>query len=231
MWVPPRCRSGRAYDSIGAGRCEDDTSATEVQTPEGLRRRSCGFADHRGPRASGVDDDPGAGAGSTGGYPPGGVSNRPENASGAAPLHARIRPPMTPDFVHLHVHSEYSLLDGACRVEAARPAGQGAGHAGRGAHRPRHARRRRQVLPRRPRRGHQADHRPRAVRRHRPAQPGRRQGAERPPHAARPRRSRLQEPRQAPRPRPISRATTTSRAPTGSCSASITRASSRSPAA
>ena len=22
-----------------------------------------------------------------------------------------------PDFVHLHLHSEYSLLDGACRVE------------------------------------------------------------------------------------------------------------------
>ncbi len=24
---------------------------------------------------------------------------------------------MTSDFVHLHVHSEYSLLDGACRVK------------------------------------------------------------------------------------------------------------------
>ena len=26
--------------------------------------------------------------------------------------------PETPDFVHLHVHSEYSLLDGACRLPA-----------------------------------------------------------------------------------------------------------------
>ena len=26
--------------------------------------------------------------------------------------------PDTPDFVHLHVHSEYSLLDGACRLPA-----------------------------------------------------------------------------------------------------------------
>ena len=25
---------------------------------------------------------------------------------------------MTSDFVHLHVHSEYSLLDGACRVKS-----------------------------------------------------------------------------------------------------------------
>ena len=30
-------------------------------------------------------------------------------------------------FVHLHVHTEYSLLDGACRVDGIMRSGQGAG--------------------------------------------------------------------------------------------------------
>ena len=28
-----------------------------------------------------------------------------------------ILPPADPNFVHLHVHSDYSLLDGACRID------------------------------------------------------------------------------------------------------------------
>ena len=35
---------------------------------------------------------------------------------------------MTSEFVHLHVHSEYSLLDGACRVDPLVARGR-AGHA------------------------------------------------------------------------------------------------------
>ncbi len=81
--------------------------------------------------------------------------------------------------------------------EGARPAGEGAGHAGGGAHRPRHAGRRRAVLPRRPGRGHQTHHRPGALRGRRPARSRRRQGALRPPHAAGQGRVRLQEPGQA----------------------------------
>ena len=31
------------------------------------------------------------------------------------------------NFAHLHVHTEYSLLDGACRITGAGGAGEGAG--------------------------------------------------------------------------------------------------------
>ena len=31
-------------------------------------------------------------------------------------------------FAHLHLHTEYSLLDGACRIEPAGQPPQGAGH-------------------------------------------------------------------------------------------------------
>jgi DNA polymerase III subunit alpha len=29
-----------------------------------------------------------------------------------------VRPVSHPSFAHLHVHSEYSVLDGACRIDA-----------------------------------------------------------------------------------------------------------------
>ncbi len=41
------------------------------------------------------------------------------------------------DFVHLHLHSEYSLLDGACRVDELVGADGAPRHAGRCRHRPR----------------------------------------------------------------------------------------------
>ena len=49
---------------------------------------------------------------------------------------------MAAEFVHLHVHSQYSLLDGALQIEAARRAGERARHARGRADRPRqHVRR------------------------------------------------------------------------------------------
>ena len=50
------------------------------------------------------------------------------------------------DFAHLHVHTEYSLLDGACRIERAGRAGQGARAVVRGHHRPRRDVRRDRLL-------------------------------------------------------------------------------------
>ena len=49
--------------------------------------------------------------------------------------------PETAPFVHLHVHSEYSILDGACRIPALVSTRRGAADAGRRAHRPRLPRR------------------------------------------------------------------------------------------
>ena len=36
--------------------------------------------------------------------------------------------PDAPSFVHLHLHSEYSLLDGACRISEIPKAARAAGH-------------------------------------------------------------------------------------------------------
>ena len=51
-------------------------------------------------------------------------------------------------FVHLHVHSEYSLLDGAARLDKLVERGQGAGLPGARAHRPRQPLRRDRLLQR-----------------------------------------------------------------------------------
>ena len=74
------------------------------------------------------------------------------------------------DFVHLHVHSEYSLLDGAARLERARRAGRRARLPGHRADRPRQPLRQRSTSTRHARsRRHQADPRLRALRRARAA--------------------------------------------------------------
>ena len=57
-------------------------------------------------------------------------------------------------FVHLHVHTEYSLLDGACRVKELVAPRQGAGTDGARRHGPRRNVRRGLFLPRVSRRGH-----------------------------------------------------------------------------
>ena len=48
--------------------------------------------------------------------------------------------------VHLHVHSEYSLLDGACKIDKLAARAAELGHAGPGAHRPRRHERRGRAL-------------------------------------------------------------------------------------
>ena len=82
--------------------------------------------------------------------------------SRAGPLpHARRRPARSSprpcrhwasdSFVHLHVHTEYSMLDGAARLGRADRAGRRAGHAGGRDDRPRQRVRRLRVLHARPR--------------------------------------------------------------------------------
>ena len=93
------------------------------------------------------------------------------------------------EFVHLHVHSEYSLLDGAAQLEKLVEEGQGPALPGHRADRPRQPLRRHRLLPRRAEGRHQADPRLRALR-----GPGRTEGAglagrrlrgRQPPHGAR----------------------------------------------
>ena len=118
------------------------------------------------------------------------------------------------DFTHLHVHSEFSLLDGLGRITRAgrrRPRARLrlAGH-----HRPRRAVRRGRLLPGMQHGGHQADHRRRDVRRAaldgRPRGQGRRQAL--PPDPAGARTGPATRTCVASSPTRTSTATTTSRA-------------------
>ena len=109
-----------------------------------------------------------------------------------------IHEPMPSPFVHLHCHSEYSILRrGVPDQRAGRPGGR-AGDARRHAHRPRLHGRGARAVPRRGQGRHQADHRLRGLRRRGPA----REGAAEPaqlgaPHAAGRDDGRLPQPGQA----------------------------------
>ena len=79
--------------------------------------------------------------------------------------------PAAPDFVHLHVHSEYSILDGACRIPALAARAAELEMPAVGAHRPRLARRRDRPRPGGEGAGREADSRLRGLRRRRPQGP------------------------------------------------------------
>ena len=66
-------------------------------------------------------------------------------------------------FVHLHVHTEYSMLDGAARIDDLFAEAAGDGHAGDRDHRPRQRVRRLRVLEEGEAARRQADHRRRGV--------------------------------------------------------------------
>ena len=68
-------------------------------------------------------------------------------------------PTAADSFVHLHVHTEYSMLDGAARAGQAVRAHRRDGHAGAGDDRPRQRVRRARLLPAGPGRRGQPDHR------------------------------------------------------------------------
>ena len=103
------------------------------------------------------------------------------------------------DFVHLHVHTQYSLLDGMILVSKLVKQAAALPHAGGRDHRPRADVRGRRLLRPGAEGRRQADPRRRALRR--PRQPARQvrrpRGLREPPDPARPRRDRLPQPRQA----------------------------------
>ena len=72
---------------------------------------------------------------------------------------------MADSFVHLHVHTEYSMLDGAARLKQMFSRGRPSGHAGDRDDRPRQHARRLRLLPAGHRRRDHADHRHRGLRR------------------------------------------------------------------
>ena len=103
------------------------------------------------------------------------------------------------EFVHLHLHTEFSLLDGACRIDELLDRGAAAQDAGAGGHRARqHV-----LVGRLPRRGEKARHQPdprlRGLRRAgRSARQERHAGRDRQPsRAAGGERKGIQEPHQA----------------------------------
>ena len=104
------------------------------------------------------------------------------------------------NFVHLHVHSEFSLLDGAARIEALFRQGGRVPDAGARDHRPRRDVRGAPVLRGRDRGGGQADHRRRDLRGAQlpvRAGPRRERGEVPPPHGPGPERDRVPQPPEA----------------------------------
>ena len=90
-------------------------------------------------------------------------------------------PVSTPSCAHLHVHSEYSLLDGACKIDALAARAAEFGQPALGPDRPRRDERRGRALQGVPEARDQADHRLRDLPRRRPRgpQPRRARGRER----------------------------------------------------
>ena len=119
--------------------------------------------------------------------------------SAAAPsgrAHIVAAPVSTPACAHLHVHSEYSLLDGAANIDGpGRPRGR-LRPAGDRPHRPRRHERLGRALQGLQEARRQADPRPRGLLRRRPHGP-RGQDRAQPPDAARRQRRGLPQPRQA----------------------------------
>ena len=132
------------------------------------------------------------------------------------------------DFTHLHVHSEFSLLDGLGRITDLVDSAAAAGLRQPRHHRPRRALRRGRVLPGLRQQGHQADHRRRDVRRppvdDREGGQGRRPAL--PPRSCSPRTTSATATSAGSSPTPTSTATTTSRGSTASTSPATARASS-----
>ena len=99
-------RLGRAADGVAQDGVAADHQRGARHQPRGLRHQ---LASRRAPSSgSRIEARPGAR-----GWGPGSSTRRftPRTPS----VEARA-PPMS-DFVHLHLHTEYSLLDGACRIE------------------------------------------------------------------------------------------------------------------
>ena len=99
-------------------------------------------------------------------------------------------------FVHLHCHTDYSLLDGACDIKKLMQRGQAAGHALRRDDRPWQPFRRRRVLQRSEQRGSPSGHRLRSLRFAAGPQDPLRPGSLQPPGPAVLKPGRLQEPHQ-----------------------------------
>ena len=97
-----------------------------------------------------------------------------------------------PEFTHLHLHTQYSLLDGAIRLDQLFPKVLERGMKIGGDHRPRQPVRRARLLPARQGARREADLRLRDLRRARSARQDR--APLQPPHPAREERGRLEEP-------------------------------------
>ena len=65
-----------------------------------------------------------------------GINRVVYDISSQAAVHHRVGV-MKPEFVHLHLHTEFSLLDGACQIDELVEQAARLGHEGHGHHRPR----------------------------------------------------------------------------------------------